>query len=72
MHVHVACPACFDRVIVQYDETLDLYSQLLTQLNFTLESEAMGGVNAVLLARAQEYRRILEDLLQRAIDATVR
>lgn len=69
---NVACPACFDQVMVQYDETLDLYNQLLTQLNFTLESEEVGGVDAVLLARAQEYMRILENLLQRAIDARAR
>ena len=72
MYTHAACPACFDQVVVQYDQTLDLYNQLLTQLNFTLESEEMGGVNAVLLARAQEYMRTLEDLLQRAMDASAR
>lgn len=67
-----ACPACFDRVAVLYNETLELYRQLLTQLNSTLEGLAGGGVDSALLARVEEYRRKLEDLLERAINATRR
>ena len=59
-------------VALQFNSTVELYRQLLVQLNSTLEGVAMGGVNSALLARVQEYRRTLEDLLRRAINATRR
>ena len=49
-----------------YNQTLELYRELLTQLNATLEGVAMGGVDSALLARVEEYRRRLEELLERA------
>ena len=67
-----ACPACFDRVATLYNETLELYLQLLTRLNSTLEGLAGGGADSALLARVEEYRRKLENLLERVINATMR
>ena len=66
-----ACPVCFDEVAVQFNTTLELYQNLLARLNSTLEGLAGGGADPALLARVQEYRRILEELLRRAINATM-
>ena len=55
----------------QFRETVELYQQLLVRLNFTLEGVAGGGVNPTLLAIAEEYRRMLQGLLERAINATI-
>ena len=66
-----ACPPCFDQVAVQFRETVELYQQLLVRLNFTLEAVAGGGVSPTLLAIAEEYRRILQGLLERAVNATI-
>lgn len=66
------CPACFDRVALLFNVTTQLYTQLLEQLNSTLEGVAGGGVNPMLLARVEEYRRMLEQLLERAINASLR
>ncbi len=56
---------------VHFRMTLELYQELLTRLNFTLESVAGGGVSPALLAAAEEYKRTLEDLLARVLNATI-
>jgi hypothetical protein len=79
-----ACPAGYDEVATQFNETLELYDTLLRQINSTLAtrlndsgSGAGSGeqdnlISPELLQQLQNYQAMLEQLLERAINATER
>lgn len=80
-----ACPAGYDEVATQFNETLELYSALLRQINSILArlNDSGGGagsgdqqednfVSPELLQQLQQYQVMLEQLLERAINATER
>ena len=80
-----ACPAGYDKVAIQFNETVELYNALLRQIDSTLarlnDSRGGGGagsgdqddsISPELLQQLQNYRVMLEQLLERAINATER
>ena len=64
----------------QFNETLELYNALLRQINSTLSARLNNSgdlqednfVSPELLQRLQQYQVMLEQLLERAINATER
>lgn len=78
-----ACPAAYDKVAIQFNETVELYNALLRQIDSTLArlNDSGGGagsgdqddfISPELLQQLQNYRVLLEQLLERAINATER
>lgn len=81
--LHSACPASYDEVAMQFNETQELYNALLHQINSTLSrlNDSGSGIGSgdqddlispELLKQLQNYQALLEKLLERAKNATER
>ena len=82
--IQTACPAAYNEVGIQFNETLELYNELLSQINSTLSrlndsggsGEGSGNqddlISPELFEQLQNYQILLEELLERAMNATER
>ena len=68
MYLTSACPPCFNGVSMQFTRASELYQMLFSQLNSSLPV----GVTPTLLARINQNKELLELLLERASNASMR
>lgn len=62
-----ACPACYEQIATEFNETLALYEELLSLLN-----TSTGGLSPELLREIERYEELLLGLLQRLTNLTQR
>ena len=80
-HNFTACPACYDEVAIQFNRTVELYNDLLQQIDSVLASLNRTGsgdgsgepddfISQELFDQLKSYQATLEELLLRALNAT--
>lgn len=63
----IPCPACYEQIATEFNETLALYEELLSLLN-----TSTGGLSPELLREIERYEELLLGLLQRLTNLTQR
>ena len=63
----VACPACYEQIATEFNETVVLYEELLSLVNTTI-----GELSPDLLREIEGYEDLLLELLQRLLNLTQR